>query len=170
MYHFQGLCRSIAAPKIDREKCMKTGHKFVLGSVVIGVGLTFLLVTGVKQSSARHVTLDILLAPQTASEVGGGRIQLGGCTVVEGSIQWDEFRHRPTFTVTDGSRNLQVRYVGNAVLPDTFKDRAQVVVEGSYKGAAGSFEADVVFAKCPSKYEGESYDDHVDAYAEDGQA
>ena len=144
---------------------MKTGHKFVLGSIVIGVGLIFLLITGVEQSSARHVTLDLLLAPEATGEVGGGRIQLGGCTVVEGSIQWDEYRHRPVFTVTDGDRTLQVRYTGNAVLPDTFKDRALVVLEGRYNMAGRQFEAEVVFAKCPSKYEGESYDNHVDALA-----
>ena len=142
---------------------MKTGHKFALGSVLIGAGLIFLLVTGVEQSAARHVTLDMLLAPRPPGEVAAGRLQLGGCTVVAGSIQWDEFRHRPAFVITDGQRRLQVRYTGNAVLPDTFKDRAQVVLEGRYDAGARRFEADVVFAKCPSKYEGETYDGHVEA-------
>lgn len=168
MYNSRVLRRLGAAAFTSRERDMKTGHKFFLGSVVIGVGLTFLLVTGVEQSSARHLTLDLLLAPGAAGKAGGERIQLGGCTVVAGSIQWDEFRHRPTFTVTDGDRVLLVRYTGNAVLPDTFKDRAQVVLEGRYHPVGQRFEADVVFAKCPSKYEGQSYDGHVDALAADG--
>ncbi|MFH1572321.1 MAG: cytochrome c maturation protein CcmE [Gemmatimonadota bacterium] len=146
---------------------MKTGHKFVIGSVVIGGGLVFLLFSGVKQSAARHMTLDMLLQP-AATQVGGGRIQLGGCQVVAGSIQWDEYRHRPQFAVTDGQRVLPVRYTGNAVLPDTFKDQAQVVLEGRYDTGRGRFEADVVFAKCPSKYEGKSYDEHVEALAAPG--
>ena len=140
---------------------MKTGHKFVLGSVVVAAGFVFLLLTGVRQSSARHMTLDGLLSQAAQA----GRIQLGGCTVVPGSIQWDEYHHRARFTVTDGARVLQVRYTGNAVLPDTFKDEAQVVLEGHYAADVGHFDADIVFAKCPSKYEGKSYDEHVDAFA-----
>jgi len=146
---------------------MQTGHRFALGAVVVLVGLVFLLIRGVEQSSARHVTLTALLTPGPAGAVDGDRLQLGGCTVVEGSIEWDPFRHRPTFTVTDGDRLLAVRYVGDAVLPDTFKDRAQVVLEGRYHpgGPAGEhrFEADVIFAKCPSKYEGGDYDLHLEA-------
>ena len=138
--------------------------KFAIGSVIIGLGVIFLIFTGVQQSAARHMTLDMLLE-QSVTELDGRRIQLGGCTVVVGSIEWDAYRHRPEFLVTDGERNLQVRYTGNAVLPDTFQDRAQVVVEGLYVAGGGEpqFEAEIVFAKCPSKYEGQSYDDHVGA-------
>ncbi len=144
-------------------------YKFVVGSVVVSAGLVFLLISGVRQSSARHLTLDMLLTQAANSELRDRRIQLGGCTVVDGSIRWDEYRHRPAFTVTDGERALQVRYTGNAVLPDTFRDRALVVLEGRLT-QANQFEADVVFAKCPSKYEGESYDDHVEALKKEGQS
>mgnify|MGYP001266697822 CR=1 FL=1 len=149
------------------NSCMR--YKFVVGSVVVTAGLVFLLISGVRQSSARHLTLDMLLTQAANSELRDRRIQLGGCTVVDGSIQWDEYRHRPAFTVTDGERALQVRYTGNAVLPDTFRDRALVVLEGRLT-QANQFEADLVFAKCPSKYEGESYDDHVEALKKEGQS
>lgn len=144
-------------------------YKFIVGTVVVTAGLVFLLISGVRQSSARHLTLDMLLAKAATSELKDQRIQLGGCTVVDGSIQWDEYRHRPEFTVTDGERDLQVRYTGNAILPDTFKDKALVVLEGRFT-QSNQFEADVVFAKCPSKYEGESYDDHVEALKDEGQS
>ena len=144
-------------------------YKFVVGSVVVAAGLVFLLISGVRQSSARHLTLDLLLQQAASSELSNQRLQLGGCTVVDGSIQWDEYRHRPEFTVTDGERHLQVRYTGNAVLPDTFRDKALVVLEGRFT-SSNQFEADLVFAKCPSKYEGESYDDHVEALKYEGQS
>ena len=134
-------------------------YKFIVGSIVVTAGLAFLLITGVRESAARHMTLDML---NESTEVTIQRVQLGGCTVVEGSIDWDEYHHRPEFTVTDGEHTLQVRYTGSTVLPDTFRDKALVVLEGRFT-AADRFEADVVFAKCPSKYEGESYDDHVEA-------
>ena len=79
-------------------------YKFVVGSVVVTAGLVFLLISGGRQSSARHLTLDMLLTQAANSELRDRRIQLGGCTVVDGSIRWDEYRHRPAFTVTDGER------------------------------------------------------------------
>lgn len=140
------------------------GHyKFVLGAVVIAACLVYLLVTSVQQSAAAHVTLSSLLEQAAPGDVDGQRIQLGGCRVVLGSIQWDQYRHRPSFTISDGELDLVVRYRGNAVLPDTFKDGAQVVLEGRYDAAHKQFDADVVFAKCPSKYEGQAYEEHVEA-------
>ena len=140
---------------------------FALGSLAAAAGVIALLALGIRQSSSRHMTLDILLAEaHTLTE--GRRIQLGGCTVVPGTIEWDEYRHRPRFQITDGERQLAVRYTGNSVLPDTFQDRAQVVLEGRFMPAHQRFEAEVVQAKCPSKYEGQSYDDHPEALKPSG--
>lgn len=109
------------------------------------------------------MTLRDLAKQVVATDLEGKRIQLGGCKVVPGSIRWDEYRHRPAFTVADSTYSLEIRYVGNAVLPDTFKDEAQVVLEGYYDLGTNCFEAQIVFAKCPSKYEGQSYEGHVQA-------
>ena len=138
--------------------------KLLLGSVIVALGVIALVVMGVRQSSARHLTLDQLLSEPAAAV--DGRIQLAGCTVVPGSIEWDEYRHRPAFQITDGERLMEVRYTGNAVLPDTFQDRAQLVMEGRFVAETSRFEAEVVMAKCPSKYEGESYEDHEEAMGE----
>lgn len=143
-------------------------QKLVLGSLVVALGVIALVVLGVRQSSARHMTLDQLITVPLESATG--RIQLAGCTVVPGSIQWDEYRHRPAFTITDGERQIEVRYTGNAVLPDTFQDRAQVVMEGRYVPESARFEAEVVMAKCPSKYEGQSYEEHREALGESPSA
>jgi len=47
---------------------------------------------------------------------------------------------------------LEASYTG--LLPDTFKDEAEVVLKGKF-GPTGQFhvEKDGVMAKCPSKYE-----------------
>ena len=134
--------------------------KFVLGGVVIAVGLVLLFISGVKQSGARHVML-YELVQGLESDLADERVQLAGCRVVDGSIQWDRYHHRPSFTVSDGEHSVLVEYSGNAVLPDSFKDEAQVVLEGRFVTDRQVFDAEVVFAKCPSKYEGKSYDDHV---------
>lgn len=137
--------------------------RFTMGAAVIAAGLLYLFITGFQQSAAAQVDLATLLEQAGQRQTDGERVQLGGSTVVPGSIQWDEYHSRPEFTITDGERTLQVRYTGNAVLPDTFQDRAQVVLDGRYDPAQSIFDAQVVYAKCPSKYEGQNYEDHQQA-------
>ncbi len=136
-------------------------HKFTVGALVIITGLFYLLLTGFQQSSSLHMTLQSLT--EEGAELAGRRIQLGGSTVIPGSIVWDKYHSSAEFDIVDGERTLHIRYVGNAVLPDTFKDRALVVLEGEYHAAQDRFDAEVVFAKCPSKYEGQDYEGHVQA-------
>lgn len=47
-------------------------------------------------------------------------------------------------------KTITVRFTG--VVPDTFKDEAQVIVSGKL-GDDGVFQANDLLAKCPSKYE-----------------
>ena len=89
---------------------------FALGSAAAAAGVIALLALGIRQSASRHMTLDLLLA-EAHTLTQDRRIQLGGCTVVPGTIEWDEYRHRPRFQITDGERRLAVRYTGNSVLP-----------------------------------------------------
>ena len=121
--------------------------KFVLGGVVIAAGLVMLFVSGVKQSAARHVMLPELIRGVQNAELTDQRVQLAGCRVVDGSINWDRYHHRPSFTVSDGEHSVVVEYTGNAVLPDSFKDEAQVVLEGRFVADRQVFDAEVVFAK-----------------------
>jgi len=138
-------------------------HKFTAGALVVAMGLFYLFLTGFQQSSSTHMTLQSLTEAAQKDGLEGERIQLGGSTIVPGSIQWDKYQSRAAFDITDGERTMRVQYVGNAVLPDTFKDKALVVLEGEYVAAKKSFDAEVVFAKCPSKYEGQDYGGHVQA-------
>ena len=66
-----------------------------------------------------------------------------------GTIARDPVAGTLAFEVTDGTRRLPVRYRG--VVPDAFKDGAEVVVEGRFDGQ--TFTAARLFAKCPSKFE-----------------
>ncbi len=72
--------------------------------------------------------------------------------VVSGSIAKNLPAGHVDFEVADsaGQNVLSVRYLGIDV-PDLFKDGAEVVVEGRYD--SGTFLAERVMAKCPSKYE-----------------
>ena len=140
--------------------------KFVLGGGVIVAGVVFLFVGGVQQSAFRHVMLHDLVAGLESAELADRRVQLAGCRVVDGSINWDQYHHRPSFTISDGEHSILVEYTGSAVLPDTFKDKSQVVLEGRFLADRQVFNAEVVLAKCPSKYEGQSYDEHLAVQSE----
>jgi cytochrome c-type biogenesis protein CcmE len=59
---------------------------------------------------------------------------------------------RVDFVLEGEGKSLPVSYVGNDPLPDTFVDKAQALVEGR-PAADGRFIAEVVQAKCASKYE-----------------
>ena len=87
--------------------------------------------------------------------------------VAEGSIQRDVPGRQVLFVVQespphaggDGGARLDVIFT-RLETPDLFKGGAEVVVEGRQLGGAGNrrFEADKVFAKCPSKCEGSQSD------------
>ena len=68
-------------------------YKFTLGALLIAVSLIYLLITSVQQSAAMHMTLSTLLQQAGQNDFEDQRIQLGGCSVVEGSIQWDQYHH-----------------------------------------------------------------------------
>lgn len=53
------------------------------------------------------------------------------------------------FMAVNCGQKMEVRYSGT--VPDTFKDRAEVVVKGAL--GEGRFEAREISAKCPSKYQ-----------------
>jgi cytochrome c-type biogenesis protein CcmE len=55
--------------------------------------------------------------------------------------------------LTDGKRELPVVY--EKEVPDTFVDGAEAVVEGAL-GSDGTFAAQTLLAKCPSKYEAQN--------------
>lgn len=66
--------------------------------------------------------------------------------VVPGSVEQQGLE--TSFALTDGSANVTV--VTGEPLPDTFRDRSDVVARGRYDGT--TFTASEVLAKCPSKF------------------
>ena len=75
---------------------------------------------------------------------------------INGQVEDGSIARKPNgldvrFVMTDGSATLPVEYHG--VIPDTFVDGADVVVEGGLRGD-GTFVATNLLAKCPSKYQG----------------
>ena len=121
--------------------------KFVLIGVGIMASMSFLMVVGMSGSGGYVYYLSV--SEFLAAPPGDTDFRVNG-KVTEGSIVRQASGQDVTFVMNDGTSSLAVRYHG--IIPDTFVDRADVVVEGQLLDN-DVFEAHTLLAKCPSKYE-----------------
>jgi cytochrome c-type biogenesis protein CcmE len=125
---------------------VKKQAKFGIGVTVIVVSMAFLAWLGYGESKTYYHTIAELQTLH-GSELSH-RIRVGG-TVAPGSIR--HFTGRVDFVLDGEGKSLPVSYIGSDPLPDTFVDKSQALVEG--RETDGRFVAEVVQAKCASKYE-----------------
>jgi cytochrome c-type biogenesis protein CcmE len=120
--------------------------KFGSAMVVILLALAYLAYTGVQESKSYYVTISELrgMGPGAYSK----RLRVAG-NVQPGSIR--RSGTNVNFTLTENDQLLNVVYNGTELLPDTFKDNAQALAEGTF-GRDGIFYAKQIQAKCASKY------------------
>lgn len=125
----------------------RKGIQLTIGLVLIAGGLIALAGVSFKQNLVYYLTVSEYLDRKGSLPPQGFRIN---GHVAKGSIVRHEAGVGVTFAVTDGSKSMPVVYAKE--LPDTFKEGAEVVVEGA-PDADGTFRARTLLAKCPSKYE-----------------
>lgn len=137
-----------------------TTIKITASVMVIAGALTYLLSTSMSEQMEFFHPADVVIVK--AEELKGQRMRMGG-HVVKGSIAQKTgtldyifdvkpiagmLKHPEAF-----DKSIRVRY--NGVVPDTFKDDAEVIVTGTL-GQDGTFIAKDLLAKCPSKYEAQA--------------
>src|SRR5438477_10405209 len=120
--------------------------KFGVAIAIIVVSLGYLAYTGVQQSKSYYITIKELR--QFDNGVYSKRLRVAG-NVQPGSIK--RAGTRVEFTLVEQGNTLPVVYNGTEAPPDTFKDDAQALAEGSF-GRDGVFHATQLQAKCASKY------------------
>lgn len=132
---------------------MGKGIQLGIATITVFAALTWFLSTraGGEGSFAYYQDVGSFLAGGAADGPEHRGLRVHGY-VVEGSIDKAMQEGHVDFAIQDdGSPDfLPVRYLG-IDLPDVFADGAEVVVEGRMQD--GSFVAERVLAKCPSKYE-----------------
>ncbi len=115
--------------------------------VLIVGSLVWLAVGGIRDTKTYYKTIPEL--EQMGTTAHGKRLRVGGDiqpgSIVKGGSQ-------VAFVLHQGAKTLKVVYTGSDPLPDTFRDNAQALADGSL-GANGVFEANKIQAKCASKYE-----------------
>ena len=121
----------------------------VVGALMLGA-ISYLMFSGISDSMVYYYTVSEALDME--QELSNRGIRVSGY-VQAGSIQKDNSQSQVEFLVfeKDSDQTLPVIYQG--IIPDTFKDNAEVLVEGMYRSEEGRFHANVLLAKCPSKYE-----------------
>ena len=125
--------------------------KFVIGISIIVLGIAYFIVSGVSEGTAYYVTVEDLT--RNGDNFIGDRLRMGG-VVLEGSIEIDIQKLDVNFKIHQDEHVVDVFY--NGITPDMFRDGSDVILEGSYT-KEGIFQADVLMAKCPSKYESDEY-------------
>ena len=123
--------------------------KFAVGGAVVFLTLVGLVVWAMARpgSTSFYMTTTEVQALGPAQQPGTYRVN---GKVVPGSIERDGLS--TTFEITDGTTSLRVET--DQPLPDTFKDRSEVVARGDFDGRI--FVASEVVAKCPSKFKARS--------------
>ncbi len=125
---------------------LKGKLKFIFAIIIIAGAISYLVYSGVKDTMVYYLTIDELQAK--VPDVYGERVRVSG-TVVPGTIEKDN-NGDIKFKITDGTNKINVNYSG--IIPDVFADDVEAVVEGNYT-QQNVFIADILLAKCPTKYE-----------------
>lgn len=138
---------------MDRQRL-----KFLLLGVGVVAAMGILLavaLTGDSGFSYYRSVSEFRADPGTDAQMRvNGKVEVGSIRRADDGSEVD-------FVMHEGGQTLTVHYAG--IIPDTFVDDADVVVQGELD-ADGVFQADLLLAKCPSKYEAE------EGYGEEGYA
>jgi len=132
-------------------------HRYIkigITALVLLSAFTFLMWTSLRDGAQYFKHVDEVMADRQAWE--GKSLQLHGY-VIPGSISYTnaldykfKVQNNPIRAGEPG-RVVNVTYKG--IVPDTFKDEAEVVLHGKLGPDGFRTDPNGVIAKCPSKYE-----------------
>ena len=120
--------------------------KFLIGGIIICLAIGYLGYAGFQSAAIYYYTVSELEA--MGSSIYGENVRVNGA-VVPGTLEQDTGNFTSRFTLIEGEHSLPVVYHG--VVPDAFREGADVVVEGQLS-SANIFVASTILTKCPSKY------------------
>jgi cytochrome c-type biogenesis protein CcmE len=121
-----------------------------VSAFVLVSALSWLMYSTISEGAEYYKTVDEVVANPAAWQ--GKRLQVHGHVLGEPEVHSATLRWR--FTMHANGKTIDALYTG--VVPDTFKEGAEVVVKGQL-GDDGKvhIQPDGITAKCPSKYEAE---------------
>jgi len=122
--------------------------KISLTTLVLLTALGGLLWSTLTEGTEYYKHVDEVMA--SPEQWYGRRLQLHGFVVKDSILRRrDGLDYK--FKVESQGKIVDARYTG--IVPDTFKDGAEVVIKGTLGPDGFAVEPNGVMAKCPSKYE-----------------
>ncbi len=149
---------SVVSSRSESAKNFAEGRKWggktafsLVGLAAIGL-IIALIVSATLDTGMYYLTVDEYF--DRLEGLSGERVRVNGEVVADSEV-WDAQATRLQFKVqdADGSHALEVVYFGPR--PDNFHSATSAILEGSM-GVDGTFYADSLLTKCPSRYEEES--------------
>jgi len=148
---------------LDTLQRMSKGFQLAGGTTLVALLLGWYALANLESgaSFAYYQSLDEFQSSEGARS--GSPVRVHGYVAL-GSIERDVPGRQVRFTVQntpphaggDAGSQLEVIFA-SLETPDLFKDGAEVVLEGRLRaGEPPAFLADKLFAKCPSKFEGQT--------------
>jgi cytochrome c-type biogenesis protein CcmE len=130
------------------------GVVLAVGLVMAASAIVAVVLFTMKDKAIYSRSVDVLLQEKDKFADRGRSVRVEG-NLVHGSLVHREKPCEYDFTITKNGTDLPVRFA-QCVVPDTFRDvpgmDVGVTVEGELH-KDDTFEATMVLAKCPSKYE-----------------
>jgi cytochrome c-type biogenesis protein CcmE len=129
---------------------VKARSKFLIGGAFVLGTAAYLMASSIDETAQYYLT-----PAELATKVSNNPrfVNTGvkiGARVVNGTIKRDPSGRSVSFRMTDGAKEYDVVHKG--IIPDTFTDGVDVVVEGRLD-ERGTFQSTVLLAKCASRYE-----------------
>jgi cytochrome c-type biogenesis protein CcmE len=135
------------------------GLQIAVGATLVAALVGWYAVTNLEGGASFAYFQHLAEFQSKEAEVAGRDARVHGY-VAPGSIERDVAGRQVRFRVVNdpphagGPPGTPLEVVFRSLeTPDLFKDGAEVVVEGRLVAVGGAFEADKLFAKCPSKFE-----------------
>jgi cytochrome c-type biogenesis protein CcmE len=126
----------------------KKTSRTLLSVLAIGSALVMLLVVTMRGDALYTKNVNDVMP--AAEQWYGKNLQLHGYVVL-GSIERKPNTLEYRFNVKEGDQVVRASYTG--VLPDQFKDRAEVIMKGRLTPTGFQVQDGGIMAKCPSKYD-----------------
>jgi len=126
--------------------------KIAVSFAVVAVLMIWLTISGFNENMQYYISIKDVKAMEADKLNTGLRVK---GHLVDGSIEEIPNSLEIFFMIEENGQQMRVRY--DKERPDTFKEGAEVLVEGKYLADHGYFDATMLMAKCPSKYESEEY-------------
>lgn len=143
-----GVTSATAIPSDLATRRSSGNLKFIIGGLLLIGAVFFLIFQATVSTGAYYMTVSEI--NDAGASLVGERVRVSG-KVVDGSEDWNAREITLRFEITDDTgKVLPVVFYGPR--PDNFQRAAEAIAEGQLL-PDGSFQANDLLLKCPSRYE-----------------